>query len=296
MNSTILSPLNDYVFKRLLGDRDCLDLLANFICSVLDVPDDDVRGLELVDPKKRKRHIRDKEGILDIKVNTADGKVVDIEVQVEPQPWVYERFLYYTAGMVLDQLGQGDNYNKIRRVVTIVVADHHLTRKDSNNYHHCYRLYDPNAAPGSREYPRLFEIHTLEIPKLPKAPDHSKLWEWLRFLSAREEGEFKMLTKENPVLKKAWGRLKELSADETERLLANNRQKERRDREIMRIAGEVEGLAKGRQEGRQEGLTKGRQERDTEIAQQALRQGLAIDVIAAITGMPPEEIEKLRQT
>ncbi len=308
MKNEILSPLNDYVFKRLLGDQDHIELLSDFLQSVLDLPARDYQGLEIVDPKMPGKYPRDKKGILDIKVNSPTGKVIDIEVQVDSQSWLSERILFYTAGMVMDQMGQGDGYDKIKRAISIVVADHHFTKKVGKRYHHRYILYDPEAELENREYARLFEIHILEIPKLPKTSDGSKIWEWLRFFSTRKEGDFKMISKKDPMLKKAWGRLKELSADENERLLAQAREKERRDRDIMRISGLTEGMAKGMRKGKMQGLKlglekgmekgmeKGRKVGIKEMAVKALRQGLSAEVVAGFTGLSKAEIEKLAKT
>lgn len=53
--------------------------------------------------------------------------------------------------------------------------------------------------------------------------------------------------------------------------------------------GREEGLAKGLAKGRAEGLAKGR----TETARNMKAKGLAIDLIAACSGLSPEEIAKL---
>ena len=57
------------------------------------------------------------------------------------------------------------------------------------------------------------------------------------------------------------------------------------------------GLAKGREEGRAEGLaegrTKGRAEERIEIAHNMKENGLSVDLIAACSGLSPEEIAQL---
>ncbi len=290
-----LSPLNDFVFKRLMGDREHIDLLAAFLQSVLDLSAKDLQILEIVDPQVGGQYPRDKKGILDIKVVTAQGKRIDIEIQVESQEWLWERLLFYTAAMVVEQIGEGENYDGIKRSITIVITDHHLTEKTGRRYHHRFILHDPEAG---RDYPNLLEIRTLEIPKLPPAHDGSILWEWLKFFSARTEGEFEMTAKNNPTLKKVWGRLKELSADENERLLAQAREKERRDREAQiktgYLRGEQSGLKKGRKEGIREGIREGTEKTQLEIALKALHDGMSMEVIARITGLSIEEIENLK--
>ena len=56
-----------------------------------------------------------------------------------------------------------------------------------------------------------------------------------------------------------------------------------------REEGLAKGLAKGRAEGRAEGLAEGR----IEAARNMKAKGLAIDLIAACSGLSPEEIERL---
>ena len=53
--------------------------------------------------------------------------------------------------------------------------------------------------------------------------------------------------------------------------------------------GHEEGLAKGLEKGRAEGLAEGR----IEIARNMKEKGLAIELIAACSGLSPEEIAKL---
>ena len=64
-----------------------------------------------------------------------------------------------------------------------------------------------------------------------------------------------------------------------------------------REEGLAKGLAKGRAEGRAEGLTKGRAEGRTEgrleIARNMKENGLSVDLIAACSGLSPEEIAQL---
>ena len=61
--------------------------------------------------------------------------------------------------------------------------------------------------------------------------------------------------------------------------------------------GLAKGLAKGREEGlakgREEGLAKGRAEERIEIARNMKANGLPVDLIAACSGLSPEEIAQL---
>ena len=59
--------------------------------------------------------------------------------------------------------------------------------------------------------------------------------------------------------------------------------------------GEQIGIAKGLAEGRAEGLAAGRAEGKLEIAQAMLSKGMPIEVVAECTGIPLEQIERLKQ-
>ena len=57
--------------------------------------------------------------------------------------------------------------------------------------------------------------------------------------------------------------------------------------------GRAEGLAKGRAEGLTKGRAEGRTEGRLEIARNMKENGLSVDLIAACSGLSPEEIAQL---
>jgi hypothetical protein len=63
---------------------------------------------------------------------------------------------------------------------------------------------------------------------------------------------------------------------------------------IEREEGREEGLEKGLEKGLEEGLEKGREERDLEVAKNALRTGLPVEIIQKITGLGIETIKSLQ--
>ena len=83
-----------------------------------------------------------------------------------------------------------------------------------------------------------------------------------------------MLATKSPELRKAVGVLKELSADERTRMIAEDREKARRD-EASRLGGAI-------------------RENRLEIARNALAEGLSFDLVSKITGLDLEMIEKIK--
>jgi predicted transposase/invertase (TIGR01784 family) len=285
MRKPFLSPRNDLVFKLLFGDARDTSILTAFLKSVLDLPEEDYQEVMIVDPLLKGEVPDDKQGILDVKVKTSSGKLLDIEIQIVEHPQMRERVVFYLARMVTEQISRDEDYREIKRSISILITDY-VQIPENQHYRNCYRLHDRKT--GS-EFTDLLEVNTLELPKLPLEEDGSALWDWLGFLKARKEEELMRLAEKNPQLKKAVTRLVELSADDQTRLLAESREKLQRDIAAREYAAREEGRGEGREEGREEGWEKAQ----LAIARKALAEGLPLETVTAITGLSPEALRTL---
>ena len=268
MKKKLLSPVNDHVFKRVFGKH--LRVLAGFLSAVLEMPVD-AADIRVLDPNFRAERDDDKLGVLDVKVETRNG-LIDVEVQVQPHLHLKKRLLYYTSRMFVEQIDKGQNYGKLTRAVSIMIVDFELVKTDSA-FHHRYRLYDRK---NKLEYSDALEINVLEIPKVQK-DETSPVSTWLRFFGAKTEDEFMSLAQTSPAMEEAWGVIKELSADERERLLAEDREKTRRDNAAYYETGLVEGRAEGY----------------ANIITHMLAQGLSPEQISSFTGVTLSEVNAL---
>ncbi|MDI4649928.1 PD-(D/E)XK nuclease family transposase [Cohnella hashimotonis] len=79
-----LNPKNDYLFKRLFGEADSKPLLIGLLNAILRRTDRAaIADLTILDGKLlTKRLIEDKEGVLDIRCETADREQINVEMQV----------------------------------------------------------------------------------------------------------------------------------------------------------------------------------------------------------------------
>jgi predicted transposase/invertase (TIGR01784 family) len=82
MASKLYSATNDHIFKRVFGDERNTDILAAFLKTVLDIPAEDYEEIKICDPIFKMEGEDDKIGILDLKVRTKSGKIIDVEMQV----------------------------------------------------------------------------------------------------------------------------------------------------------------------------------------------------------------------
>ena len=58
---------NDYLLQRLLGSEENKDILQDFLEVILDIPHEEIEGIELLDKELKKDRSVDKTGILDVK-------------------------------------------------------------------------------------------------------------------------------------------------------------------------------------------------------------------------------------
>ena len=83
------------------------------------------------------------------------------------------------------------------------------------------------------------------------------------------------------------------SLTKEERLYYDEALRKYRDTLCVLESAEQRELKRGREEGQVKGLAKGRAEERIEIARNMKAKGLAIELIAACSGLSPEEIEQL---
>jgi len=273
MENKILSPLSDIIFKLLMGTEHSIEILTDFLLAVLNLSPDEYIDISITNPFLLQEYKSDKLGILDVKLKLKSGKVINIEVQVDPMPYMESRILFYVSKLITEQINESEQYDKIKRVVSIVITDHPLI-KQSDNYHHHFRLCDSERNVILTD---ALEIHTLEVPKtrtLSADTENSQLLNWMKFFDAKTEEELNVLAEKNPVMKKATLRLVELSADEKARQLYEARLKERRDNYA-----------------REQGAIK---QAKFEFAKNLIADGVSTEKIAIYTGLDHDEIEYLR--
>jgi predicted transposase/invertase (TIGR01784 family) len=270
------APTNDFVFKKIFGDEGNIDILADFLQAILDLPPDEYEHIKLVDPHAKRDHEKDKLGILDVKVRTKTGQLIDIEIQVSDTPFMRERIVFYLSKLITGQIEKGMGYKSIKRAICIIVTDYVLT-PETDECHDQFFLYSELT---KTRFSDIVEIDTLELPKIPTGRNSEKLRQWTEFLKGKTMEDFKMLTQENPAINKAVGVLMELNASQRRRMLAESRQKARWDEQARLEGAEERGEKIGEARGEKRGLEQGRR-----------------DVVSLLkSGKSPDEIIQLFDT
>ena len=128
----LLKVTNDYVFKRIFGQKGNEDITRGFLKAVTKL---EYNNIDLEDtPILESSLIENKMGILDVKV--VASKENNIEMQVTKSEYIAERILWYWSKLYAWSIEKGEGYNSTKKAICILIADFKLEKlKEIEKYH-----------------------------------------------------------------------------------------------------------------------------------------------------------------
>ena len=137
-----IKPLNDFIFKKLFGEKGNEDIWEAFINAILSRTNKGpITGVEIIENKElTKELIGDKTGIIDVRAKTLNGEHIDIEVQLTNQGNMNKRTLFYWGKLYLENIKKGEDYKELEKVITINILDFEFL--DTTNYQSSFHLHD----------------------------------------------------------------------------------------------------------------------------------------------------------
>jgi predicted transposase/invertase (TIGR01784 family) len=273
MNQELLSPILDFVFKYIWGDRRNSELTAALVRAILKVPESEIDQLTITDPFLKRFWKKDRQGIVDVKMTDKTGRIINIEIQAQRDTHMRNRIVYYLAKMLREQLRRGGTYEQLNQVISIVICDHSMISEEP---HYLNTFFLKNEKTG-KLFTDLFQIVIVELPKVPKDENGAAEWPWLQFFKCKTVEEFNMLAAKFPQVRRAVDALKEISMSGHARALADARQKA----EWAQWAREEDRFAEGRKQG------------VLNTARKMKEEGLPAGQISRITGLSIAVIEDL---
>ncbi|MCM1577589.1 MAG: Rpn family recombination-promoting nuclease/putative transposase [Ruminococcus sp.] len=285
MARDVIKAKTDIVFKKLFTDN--IDLLTSFLSSTLKIPEKDIGSIRIMNTELTPETVDGKFSRLDINMEV-DGRLINVEVQVNDEGNYRERSLYYWGLLYCSGIKKGETYDKLKQTITVNVLDFDLF--DRADYHYSVK---PVIEQTGEIFSDKMEVHFFELPKLPEKIDNENLCElWLKFLDAESEEEYEMIREtNNPVMQKAVKVIYDMSEDVRIREAVRMREKALHDEASALGAaekrgekrGELRGIKKGREEGRKEGRKEGREEGMRKGMEKGIKKGEknAFDKVAA---------------
>jgi len=291
----------DWAMKTVLRNKANFDVLEGFLTALLK---EDVFVEKILESESNQQEKDNKFNRVDLLVKDKMGRRFIIEIQNQRQADFLERLLFGTSKVIVENLGLGEKYSDILKVVSVSILYFNLGVGEDYVYHgkteflgvHNHLpliikrkeqdiLTQSIVFKDKNIFPEYYLINVERFEDLIEGA----LDEWIYFLKHNAiKPEFHAKN-----IDKARQKLTLLNMTEKER----NRYEKYIDamlveQDVMETALK-EGIAKGKAEGISEGIAKGELQKALEIAQRLKQQGLSIDLISVTTGLNFEQIESL---
>jgi predicted transposase/invertase (TIGR01784 family) len=160
-----INPIVDCVFKAILGSEENKNLLIHFLNAILEPKEGYlIQKVTLKNPYNEKEFIGDKLTIVDVKAIDEQGKKYQIEIQLVIHAALAERILYTWSSIYHSQIQEGDNYQKLKPVISIWLLNGNLF-EELEEYHLPFSVYNEKHKIALTEH---LAIHLIQLPKWQK--------------------------------------------------------------------------------------------------------------------------------
>lgn len=292
----------DWAAKRMLRDKANFGVLEGLITVLLN---EQVHIIELLESESNQDERDDKFNRVDIKARNSKGEIIIVEIQQTRELYYLERILYGVARAITEHISLGDKYDKVKKVYSINILYFDLGQGSDYLYHGQVSLVGVHTKDTlkitAKEkdaikiktpqdiFPEYYIIRVNEFNKVATTP----LEEWMDYLKS---GNIKDDTTA-PGLSEARRKLQYLAMSRQEKQAydrhVDNIMVQNDVLDTAKMEGWTEGKAAGMIAGRAEGRAEGKKEAMIEMARGMKTNGIAVSVIASITGLDANEIVEL---
>ena len=301
MAGKYLDPKADLTFKLVFGEHK--DLVMSLLNALLPLePDGQITSVDYLPTELVPENPGKKDSVVDVRCEDQQGRQFIVEMQMYWNQYFKSRVLLNASKAVVKQLKDGEGYNLIQPVYCLNLINDIGFESEPDEFYHDYAIV--NVAHSDRIIEGLRFVF-VELPKFrPESIAEKKMAVlWLRFLTEinRKTDEAPAELLENEATRKALS-LVEKSAMTEAQLHAYDKfwmavTDEAGFLEARYHRGMTEGLEKGRAEGMEKGRAEGRAEgvakANREHASKMKALNMPDEIIAQITGLSMDEIEKL---
>ena len=259
-NKEIVKLKLDIIFKRVFGNEKNEKIISAFLSDLLEIPRESIKSVYINNVELTPEYLEHKFSRLDLKMNV-DGRIVNIEMQVNREVDFKERSLFYWSKLYSNELGAGEEYSSLKQTICINIINFNLF--ECEDYHSHFKVMENERKEVLTDK---FAIHFFELKKLSKFRKNNRMEDWLKLINAETEGDLMEIqqTTNIPEVQDTIVMIRHLSADEKIREEAYYREKQIHD-EVSALnsakrEGMAEGIAKGKAEGEAIGIVKGRAE------------------------------------
>ena len=301
---TFLNLTRDRIFKTFFRRRK--DLLISLMESFLPLPKGSV--IESVSILNTELHPDKTSGgyklfVLDLRVKLKrmvngvlqDTEIVNVEVQTTAHKNFTDRLIAYSSRLYADQLKEGDHFNKLLPVYSLVFTTENLKEFEHvKDYCHVCNIRRIEAPEVVMSKGMCFVI--VELDKFCASLDDplDVRGDWCYLLknsSTMDLEEYSVFKQKGGVMAEAAEHLWVLSQDETLQEIAAMEQRNKMDQRAREQDAHEEGLEKGLQKG----LQKGQIAKEQDIISNMLKNKMDIKTIAKVTESTEKKIREIQK-
>jgi len=287
----------DYGFKKIFGEEPNKNLLLDFLNELLREEQGKIRDLTYLKTEQLGDTDIDRKAIFDLYCENEQGEKFIVELQKSKQNFFKDRALYYSTFPIREQAERGDWNFKLKAVYTVAILDFVFDEdKDQpEKYRYDVKLTDIDT--NRVFYDKLTFIY-LEMPKFSKSLDQLKTRfdKWLYVIRNLNRLERIPDTLREQVFEQLFDTA-EIARFTPDQVRSYEKSlKYYRDLKNSLDTAFDEGKEEGRAEGKEEGIEVGEQKKERQVVINGLEQGLDKEVIASLTGLSLEAIEKIAQS
>ncbi|GFQ96491.1 transposase [Trichonephila clavata] len=298
--SKFLDPKNDFAFRRIFGSVNNKDILIHFLNDMLGLTGvDQIEDVSFLSPIQDPDIASQKQSIVDVLCTDSAGTQLIIEMQVVKTTGFEKRAQYYAAKAYSSQAHKGDQYQDLKGVIFIAIADFILF-PNKLAYKSDHVTFDKITYEHDLKD---FSFTFIELPKFNKTKEDqlSNIVEkWIYFFKYADETSEEDLQKiigSDVIIGRAYDVLNQYNWSKEERFAYDQTKKHIDDYlssiQQGKIEGKIEGIKIGEEKGRKEGREKGRIEGKIEVAKTMLANNIDVNTIVKCTGLSISEIEEL---
>ncbi len=198
-----LNPLADIVFSCMFQNMDGAPAMKELINAVLTNAGDEPIA-EIVDMRSQYPQLSEqplgKSGRLDVKAKTADGELIDADVQLWVEDYFVDRELFYGDKMMIEDLKSGETYQDMPKTRVIAFMDFVLREDNPDIVQPIKFMYTKEPVRVASDKIRIYNV---ELPKFTAEYDsiedvsgesekENALLQWLYMLTRGYQSEEEM--------------------------------------------------------------------------------------------------------
>ena len=276
-----LDPKADLTFKKVFGEHP--DLVISLLNALLpfDEPEEEIAEIEYLTPELVPETPLKKNSIVDVRCKDKMGRQFLVEMQMLWSPAFMQRVLFNASKAYVRQLGGRESKYELLQPVYSLNLVNDIFLPDVPEAYHDYKIVQVEHTDKVIEGLRFIFVKMAVL--------------WLRYLTEIDEHTRQAPKEllENPEISKAVTQIEESAFNDAQLWWYDDFWDAVRVENTLISDALREGRQKGMEEGRQEGIQEGIRQNNIQNARGMKAEGIPTGTIAKITGLSPDEIEKL---